>query len=78
MNKLFETWKRQWFKYIPKCADFVCCHELSSCGVDKFCGDSTIYPTWNDAVERHLTKPTCTNVGCADCLRNHDCEKRNK
>jgi len=75
-QKDFEDWKRNWFKYVPQCFDFVCCHEMTSCGVERFCGDCTIYPTWNTAIEKKFKIPTCNDVGCDDCLRNHDCKRR--
>jgi len=71
----FQKWKRRWYKTVPRCADFVCCHELTSCAVELQCGE-TIYPTWTFYREEGREHFTCTDVGCIDCLRNHDCKRR--
>ena len=41
----FKNWKKDWYKRVPKCENFVCCHELMSCGIKIFCGDCSIYDT---------------------------------
>ncbi len=77
-QEAFKQWKRWWFETVPQCHTFVCCHELTTCGVELQCGDCTIYPTWKFFGEgrEHFT---CTDVDCSDCLRNHECLKeRNK
>ncbi len=76
--KDYNKWKRKWYCTVPRCTQFVCCHEMTLCGVDHLCGDSTIYPTWNYYQDVHIFKETCTDVGCEDCLRNHDCPIRGK
>ncbi len=72
----FEIWKRKWYNTVPRCTDFVCCHEMTSCGIERQCGDCTIYPTWKFFREGGREHFTCTDVGCIDCLRNHDCNRR--
>ena len=68
----FVRWQKQWYKTIPKCGDFSCIHELTSCGVDRLCGDCTILEMWK--VPKH--KVICDDVGCEDCMRRYDCKMR--
>lgn len=72
----FEMWKKKWYDTVPRCDDFICCHELTACGVDYLCGDCTIYLTWKHYQETYTDRITCTDVSCDDCLRNYDCKKR--
>jgi hypothetical protein len=75
MLKEFEEWKRNWYKTVPRCTQFVCCHELTACGVNYLCGDCTIFPTWEYYQQTRTNKVTCTDVSCEDCLKNHNCER---
>ena len=68
----FKEWKKKWYKTVPRCDDFVCCHELTACGVDYLCGDCTIYETWK--LPRY-GKVTCTDVGCEDCFEKYSCKR---
>lgn len=66
----FKDWKKDWYNSVPKCENFVCCHELMSCGIKIFCGDCSIYGTYikdRDPIE-------CTTVGCNDCLTKYSCK----
>jgi len=72
MNKKeFEAWWRDWFKRIPKCKDFVCIHELDSCGIYRFCGCCTIYETF---MHNQDIASECDDVSCIDCARRHQCK----
>jgi hypothetical protein len=64
----FEKWKEDWYKRVPKCKDFSCCHELMSCGIKIFCGDCSIYDTY----AREKDHKECTIVGCDDCMMKYD------
>lgn len=70
----FENWKLKWYDEVPKCRDFVCCHELMSCGIDILCGDCSILDTWKKRI-KDPNVYTCTTVYCADCLKKYTCEK---
>ena len=67
----FEIWKKFWFERIPKCKDFVCCHEMTSCAINFLCGCGSIYETYSK--QKHPRE--CTTVGCADCMLKYECEK---
>ncbi len=67
----FLEWKKNWYEKIPKCKDFVCCHELTSCGVELLCGDCSIYETW----DKMYDKITCIDTNCMDCMLKHECSK---
>ncbi len=71
----FKEWKVNWYKTIPRCDDFVCCHELTVCGIDYLCGDCTIYEIWQQYRDTLTGKVTCTDVDCMDCLEHYDCHK---
>ncbi len=65
----FKEWKKDWYNRIVRCENFVCCHELMSCGIKIFCGDCSIYCTYmrdDDPME-------CTTVGCNDCINKYEC-----
>lgn len=66
----FKEWKEHWYRKVPKCDKFVCCHELMSCGIKIFCGDCSIYDTYS----RDEKPVECTTVGCDDCMIKHDCK----
>ena len=67
----FENWKEEWNLRIPKCKDFICCHELDSCAIDRLCSQGSIYETY-----KQQSIPTeCTNVDCMDCIKHYDCYK---
>jgi len=66
----FKEWKDDWYKRVPKCKDFICCHELMSCGIKIFCGDCSIYGTYiMDKDPRE-----CATVGCNDCIMKYECK----
>jgi len=65
----FEKWKEFWFDTVPKCRDFVCSHDLMSCGIGHACGECSLYET----MQRGDACNICTDVGCADCCRKNDC-----
>jgi len=66
----FEAWRRKWFRLVPRCDDFDCVHDSMTCGIGHACGDCSKYETmYNDGC-----MDICTSVGCADCLRKHECE----
>lgn len=71
----FEKWKANWYKTVPRCDDFVCCHELTACGVDYLCGDCTIYETWQRYRNTLTDKVTCTDVNCTDCFEKYECKR---
>ncbi len=69
---LYEKWKQSWYDAVPKCKDFICSHELMSCGIDTLCGYCTIYETWRK------NKPNayiCTTIDCMDCEMKYECKK---
>lgn len=66
----FEEWKKDWYEKVPKCKNFVCCHELMSCGIKIFCGDCSIYNTYI----RDKCPKECTTVGCDDCIMKYECK----
>lgn len=66
----FKEWKKDWYKRVPKCDKFVCCHELMSCGIRIFCGDCSIHSTY----ERDKDPQECTIVGCDDCMLKYECK----
>jgi hypothetical protein len=72
----FEEWKNWWYKTVPRCNDFICIHELTSCGVDYICGDSTRYEMWLQWRDLLCGKCICTDVGCEDCILKYDCKER--
>jgi len=69
----FFQWKRNWFKRIPKCIDFACCHELSSCAIKPLCGCGSIFQTY----QYQIRPEECFTVDCSDCLNKHECTKEN-
>jgi hypothetical protein len=66
----FKEWKADWYKKVPKCDKFVCCHELMSCGIQLFCGDCSIHSTY----ARDKNPQECTRVGCDDCMLKYECK----
>lgn len=72
----FEEWKQWWYRMVPRCENFICCHELTSCGIDRLCGDCTVYETWQNYRDILSNKVTCTDVGCEDCMLKYDCIRR--
>ena len=66
----FEEWKKDWYTRIPGCEDFVCCHELMSCGIRIFCGDCSIYDTY----KKEKNAVECITVGCDDCVSKYECK----
>ena len=66
----FKEWKKDWYKRVPGCENFVCCHELMSCGIKIFCGDCSIYDTY--IRDKHPRE--CTMVGCDDCFMKYECK----
>ena len=66
----FEKWKLNWFMRVPKCFNFMCCHELTSCCVDYLCGCGSIYETYKNQ-ECPLE---CFEVDCDDCMNKYECE----
>ena len=73
-EKDFNVWKKQWYNTIPRCKDFRCIHELSSCGINYVCGDCSIWDTF----KKGLWDGVCDNVNCVDCMRRHGCDKTDK
>ncbi len=71
----FDEWKLNWYDSVPKCRDFVCCHELMSCGIGILCGDCTLYNTWKKNI---YSAYKCTTVYCADCRNKYTCQKMPK
>lgn len=72
----FENWRTWWYRMVPHCFEFVCEHELTSCGVNYLCGDCTIYETWQHYRNTLTDKVTCTDINCGDCMLKHECEGR--
>ena len=66
----FKDWKKDWYKRVPGCENFVCCHELMSCGIKIFCGDCSIYDTYT----RDSNPRECDIVGCDDCFIKYECK----
>jgi hypothetical protein len=73
-EKEFQFWKEEWFLYVPKCKDFVCCHELTSCAIKPLCGCGSIYNTYKSQ-EIPLE---CLEVTCNDCLSKYECKYINR
>ncbi len=65
----FNEWKKDWYQRIPKCEEFLCCHELMSCGIKILCGDCSIYETYRKA----SNLKECITVGCNDCMLKYKC-----
>lgn len=68
-SEQFDEWCKQWYREVPECEDFSCCHELMSCGINFGCGDCSIYPTMQTGCSN-----ICTNVDCLDCNMKYECE----
>ena len=65
----FEAWATTWYTQVPKCQDFICCHELNSCGINRACGPCSRYET----MARGIAFDICEDVDCIDCDNRHDC-----
>jgi hypothetical protein len=65
----FEAWKKTWHLEVPKCPDFVCCHELDSCGISRACGQCSRFGT----MSRGVASDICEDVDCIDCVKRHEC-----
>ena len=70
----FKEWKKDWYKRVPKCENFVCCHELMSCGIKIFCGDCSIHGVY--AMDKNPME--CDTVGCDDCFIKYECKDYEK
>ena len=70
----FSQWKEEWNLRIPKCKDFICCHELNSCAVDRLCSQGSMYETY----KRQTSPVECDDVTCGDCMRREDCDGKEK
>jgi hypothetical protein len=72
MSKIeFESWKKEWFLRVPKCKDFACCHELTTCAIKPLCGCGSIYSTYHS----QECSTECLEVTCADCFNKYDCKR---
>lgn len=69
----FKEWKEDWYNRIVRCRNFICCHELMSCGIKIFCGDCSIYSTYSN----DDSPMECITVGCDDCMLKYDCKDYN-
>ncbi len=67
----FEDWKREWNLKVPKCSDFSCVHELSSCAIELLCSQGSIWNTYSK--QKHPQE--CTTVSCIDCFHRYSCCK---
>jgi hypothetical protein len=67
----FTFWKEEWFLRVPKCKDFVCCHELTSCAVKFLCGCGSLY----DIYKTQEVPLECSEVSCSDCLLKYECRQ---
>lgn len=65
----FNAWVKEWYKTVPKCSKFRCCHELMSCGIAVACGDCSRYETMLKGAGR-----ICNEVSCIDCLSREQCK----
>ncbi len=75
MNKKeFEFWKKDWLKRIPKCQDFVCCHETSNCAIRPLCGCGSIYETYKSQKDPE----ECNTIDCMDCMLRWECNRPRK
>ena len=68
----FEQWKKEWNLRIPKCSEFVCCHELGTCAILFLCSQGSIYSTYKSQKD----PKECNNVSCIDCVLRYECNKR--
>ena len=74
-TKDFKKWKEDWYNKVTKCSSFICCHELDSCGIERLCGNCSIYETWlrnKDIYEE------CEDVSCIDCMLRYQCKRVRK
>lgn len=67
----FEKWKKDWFKTVPKCDDFACCHELMSCGIYVACGSCSLHRTMAAGVADRI----CEDVDCSNCC-DYECKEK--
>jgi hypothetical protein len=65
----FEEWLKLWRVLIPKCNDFICCHDSDSCCINFACGEGSIVETM-----RRGTGSICESVNCIDCLKRYTCK----
>ncbi len=70
-KKEFKVWKTEWKYRIPKCKNFICCHEMTSCAIDYLCSEGSIWETYS----RQKHPMECTGVGCADCMSKYTCKE---
>jgi hypothetical protein len=67
-NKEFEEWLRLWRIMVPKCIDFICCHDSDSCCINFACDGSMV------STMRRGTSCICESVNCIDCLKKYHCK----
>lgn len=70
----FEKWKLNWFLRVPKCFNFHCCHELTSCAINPLCGCGSLYETY----KLQECPLECLEVTCDDCMLKNECDDKNE
>ena len=70
-EKEFYAWKKDWFRRIPNCEKFNCCHEIMTCAITPLCGCGSIYETY----KKQSMPRECDTVSCDDCFEKYECNK---